>query len=643
MDESKNGSGESQDGAGNLKDDAGKTTDNAAEEQNTSEEQKNGKKVKNKKERKKRDKEPTQETTDQGAEAGVQAAAATIEANITTSEETPGDKKVKNKKEKKKRDKKPTQEATDEGAETGAQAAAIIAENAGTLDEAPEGRTKKAKKPRKMANIKLGKKEFKVPVRRIVWSSVALFLVVLLVLGGVFIYPVLFNPMLAFGNTPQASIAPVPSDADTTTDDNTGDDTDDADLPTPTIDPLDLLGQKADKEISSKDILNVALIGYDHADERDKWGWKNFYSDVMIVLAINFKENKVDMISCPRDTYSPIYNKNGKYKLNSSMYWGVKAGGGDYDNPEDRKVGYQYVCKSMQTVIGGPNVPPIDYYIAVDMPAVKTLVDKIGGVDFNIDVDFAIQGRSYTVGPMHMDGQAVLDYFRVRKKYIDASESGDLNRVDRQKDLLVGIFTKLKSSRKLIDLPDLLVSLAGQVDTNMNLQQLGALAYFGMKLDEKSITMETMPGRYAYFLYNWNYVILNASGRNELINRVYGIDPKDIEQHTSYYNYGYVNLDWFTKIGKHSISMVQAKLDADAKLPPEQQKIVEPTLSAVKARISELQAALGTKNSGTIEAADRKFQKDIDSLFYPLGIKFRRSVDDLWQYQLPNSQDQLSG
>ena len=49
----------------------------------------------------------------------------------------------------------------------------------------------------------------------------------------------------------------------------------------------------------------------------------------------------------------------------------------------------------------------VDYYYAVDMGAVKGLVNTIGGVDFDIDIGFDLQGREYKKGLQHMDGQAV--------------------------------------------------------------------------------------------------------------------------------------------------------------------------------------------------------------------------------------------
>ncbi len=58
-----------------------------------------------------------------------------------------------------------------------------------------------------------------------------------------------------------------------------------------------------------------------------------------------------------------------------------------------------------------------DYYYAVSMPVVKELVDQIGGLTYTLDFNYSMAGRQYTAGEQFMDGQAVLDYLRVRRIY----------------------------------------------------------------------------------------------------------------------------------------------------------------------------------------------------------------------------------
>ena len=116
--------------------------------------------------------------------------------------------------------------------------------------------------------------------------------------------------------TPEPAETPSPADtpAVVVTDQPT-----DAPTPTPTIDPYVELMEKADTSMM-KDIVNVLLVGVDYSTERETWnGKKEWHSDVMMVLAVNFEENRADLISLPRDTYASIPDVKGIYKLTSCL------------------------------------------------------------------------------------------------------------------------------------------------------------------------------------------------------------------------------------------------------------------------------------------------------------------------------------
>ena len=250
--------------------------------------------------------------------------------------------------------------------------------------------------------------------KKIIVSSI-LGVIFLAIVGiGIYITTLLNNPLAAFEDVAhQASNMPSPTQ--TSSDEP-------SETPSVSKDPYDDLIAKADNSIL-KDMINILLIGVDHSVERETkhWDFKDFHSDVMIVLSINKVTKAFNMISLPRDTWAQIPGVKGIYKLNAS----IDCGGGW---PTDG--GFNKVCEAAEWMLGG-NIP-VDYYYAVDMNAVKGLVDSIGGVDYNVDLDFEIMGRSYKEGQQHMDGQAVLDYLRVRKG-LDRDEAGDLNRIDRQK------------------------------------------------------------------------------------------------------------------------------------------------------------------------------------------------------------------
>jgi LCP family protein required for cell wall assembly len=288
--------------------------------------------------------------------------------------------------------------------------------------------------------------------------------------------------------------------------------------------------------------INIMLIGVDHSEERDSDEWTgktDFHADVMIVLTINKATNEVSMISLPRDTYAKIPGVSGIYKLNASL----NCGGG-----WPTEGGFKKVCQAAQWMLGGSGSEEdpvrIDYYFAVDMNAVKELVDKIGGITYDLEISFSIQGRSYTKGDgVYMDGQAVLDYMRVRKEATGSHEgiapedadgaTTDKNRVNRQKKMLVAIFQKLKDEGLLYSIPSLLESFDGNLYYNMTTAQVAALAYYALVyVDPDAIQMYSMSGSYVSMFGEYCFTFTNQSNRVKIIKDVYGIEVPQRSKYT---------------------------------------------------------------------------------------------------------------
>jgi len=360
--------------------------------------------------------------------------------------------------------------------------------------------------------------------------------------------------------------------------------------PTATIDPEDVLLSEADLSILNTNFINIMLIGVDHSDERDSDDWTgktDFHSDVMIVLSINKTTGQVSMISLPRDTYAKIPGVDGVYKLNASL----NCGGG-WPTEE----GFQKVCQAAQWMLGGSGSEDdpivIPYYFAVDMEAVKGLVDTIGGVDYDVDIAFTIQGRSYTKGEQHMDGQAVLDYLRVRKEETGSHEgissedadgaTGDPARVNRQKRMLVAIFEKIKANGLLASIPSLIEAFDGNLYYNMSVSQIAALAWYAYGVDSDDIAMYSMSGTYTTLFGDFAFTITNQTNRLKIIKEVYGID---VPKRTSYMAnaakllWGQMQAKQFTGVAKPILKQVNDLLEADQELPEAPTPTPTPTVT----------------------------------------------------------------
>ena len=311
-----------------------------------------------------------------------------------------------------------------------------------------------------------------------------------------------------------------------------------APAPTATTDPYEDLAKVADTSMMDG-IVNIMFIGVDYEAARIDKSWSgkggnSFHSDVMIVCAVNFNENRVDLISLPRDTYASIPEVKGVYKLNASLNCGTD--GKNYGIFCENGEGFEKVCEAAEWMLGGIAV---DYYYAVTMESVKQIVDIVGGVWYNLEGDFDNGGRYYKAGFQFMDGQACLDYMRVRKGGHGNLPEGDGNRVKRQKSMMVAIFKKMKEENMVLKVPELLAAFDGALFTNCTPEQTAALALFGYKLDPENIGAYSMAGDGAT-LFHWNFVFTRQSDRVKLIKQIYGKDVKTYPK----YSLAYGRYEW---------------------------------------------------------------------------------------------------
>ena len=337
--------------------------------------------------------------------------------------------------------------------------------------------------------------------------------------------------------------------------------------PVPTANVYEELEKVADTGMMSG-IVNVLFIGVDYEAARIEKTWKykdgnSFHSDVMIVCAVNFNENRVDLISLPRDTYANIPGVKGTYKLNAALNCGTD--GTNYGLFCEHGEGFEKVCEAAEWMLGGIDV---DYYYAVTMESVKQIVDIVGGVWYNLEGDFDNGGRYYKAGFQYMDGQACLDYMRVRKPGHGDLPEGDSNRVNRQKSMMVAIFKKMKEENMVLKVPEILAAFDGALFTNCTTAQTAALALFGYKLDPESIGAYSMGGS-TKTLFHWNFVFTNQSDRVKMIKKIYGVDVSTYPKYTEAYGrYTWCKMlqDQYMDICDPLKSYVQKLIDEDDKL-----------------------------------------------------------------------------
>lgn len=369
--------------------------------------------------------------------------------------------------------------------------------------------------------------------KRLIWGIVIGVVLLGLVVGGIEVYRILYTPQALFNMptihptvqaTQSATPEPTPTPGITAT---AGGATTAAATPSPSPTPSPTPGIT-----DQTDILNILLIGVDRSVTVGKLSGNDPHADVMMVVAINFKKKKVDLISLPRDTFVHAPEiMNGIYKLNASFNVGggfkAKNGGG-----------FLKVCEAAEYMLGGI---PVDYYYAVDFSSLVKVINTIGGVDY--EVESRAYSHDHKKGKQHMDGTDVLFYVRSRKV---GPEQGDPNRVNRQKKMMIAVFKQLKAKGKLTMLPDLLSAANNGLYTNTTVEQTLALANYANSLGTDKIGMYSMIGHYAD-KGGWRYCFTEQKERKELIKKVYSISvPEQVHCSMQY-------ADWVLQYGLSAI------------------------------------------------------------------------------------------
>lgn len=194
--------------------------------------------------------------------------------------------------------------------------------------------------------------------------------------------------------------------------------------------------------LNKKEPFSVLMMG---VDERS--GDKG-RSDTMIVLTVNPNLHSVKMLSIPRDTRTEIVGKSKEDKINHAYAFG--------DIP-----------MAMDTVEKFLDIP-IDYYIKINMEGFEDIVDAVGGVTVQNDLDFYSDGIHFPKGEIKLNGKKALSYSRMR--YEDPR--GDFGRQNRQRQIIEAIISEGASLSSLTNFQNIFSALGNNVKTNITFDEM---------------------------------------------------------------------------------------------------------------------------------------------------------------------------
>lgn len=214
---------------------------------------------------------------------------------------------------------------------------------------------------------------------------------------------------------------------------------------TQTHEPLnrDVSEKRSEKVLFSKrDPISILLLGVDQrAGDRGR-------SDSLILMTVNPKDQSMKMVSIPRDTRTEIVGKGTTDKINHAYAFGG-------------------VDMAVNTVEKFLDVP-VDYYVQVNMESFKDIVDAVGGVTVNNDLNFDYDGYSFKKGNLTLDGKEALAYSRMRKQ----DPRGDFGRQMRQRQIIEGVIEEGASVQSLANYGTILDTIGTNVRTNLTFDDM---------------------------------------------------------------------------------------------------------------------------------------------------------------------------
>lgn len=200
--------------------------------------------------------------------------------------------------------------------------------------------------------------------------------------------------------------------------------------------------------------VSILILGVDQGIEgrHDRGN-----SDTMILVTLNPQKKQATMTSIPRDLLVDVLGDGkgqGKYymfRVNSAYQVG----------------GSKAASRTVSHLVNAP----VDYYMEVNMQALESMVDALGGVDVNVPFNFTYN-TTFKKGKQHLNGKQALDYARMRKE----DPKGDYGRQMRQRQIITQIVNKGMSLNSISNYRKILNVLSKYVKTNLTFDDMMAVA-----------------------------------------------------------------------------------------------------------------------------------------------------------------------
>lgn len=213
--------------------------------------------------------------------------------------------------------------------------------------------------------------------------------------------------------------------------------------------------------------INLLLLG---SDWRADSGYR---TDVIMLISFYTKEEKISIVSFPRDLWVSIPGV-GEQRINTAQAYG----------------GFALTQRTFEYNFG----TSVDHYMMTNFSGFMSIIDTLGGIEINAaqnlydrcDLSYS-HGGYCSIGPgtASLDSEMALWY--VRSRYT----SNDFYRMDRAREVIMGILKKIVSLDGVARAGDIYNTLSSSVVTDLSLSDIVPLVTLAAKVmnDSSKITM----------------------------------------------------------------------------------------------------------------------------------------------------------
>lgn len=222
-------------------------------------------------------------------------------------------------------------------------------------------------------------------------------------------------------------------------------------------------------------------------------------TDTIMLCSYDPKNQEASILSIPRDTYV------GKNKNTATSYNKINAKYNAGKNPE-------------ATVEAISQITGIDlkYYVLINTKALRELVDKIGGVWFDVPIDMKYDDYSQKLhinlskGYQQLDGSKAEQVVRFRHNNNGSTydyEYGqeDIGRMKTQRDFIKAVLVQTLKKENIFKIGEFLDIAHNNVKTNIELSYAKDYIPYAVNFNSDNLKTGTLPGNPEFVNEVWIY------------------------------------------------------------------------------------------------------------------------------------------